>query len=58
MDSSKHLMSDAEYEVWPVVFAICKEHKALFADYEYARLSDIEEHCILCHPVENDSLGG
>lgn len=58
MDRSKHLISDAEYDVWPIVFAICKEHKALFSDYEFARLSDIEGHCILCHPVENDSLGG
>ena len=57
MDSSKHLMSDAEYEGWPVVFSICKKHRALFVDYEYARLSD-SEHCILYHPIENDRLGG
>jgi hypothetical protein len=50
-------MSDAKYEGWPVVFSICKKHKSLFADYEFAHLSDIEQ-CILCHLVENDSLGG
>jgi hypothetical protein len=57
MDSAKYLMSVVEDEVWPVVFVICKEHKALFADYEYASVSDIEGHCTLCHPAENDSLG-
>jgi hypothetical protein len=57
MDSSKNLISDVEYAEWPVVFSICKKHKALFADYKYAQLSD-SEHCILCHPIENDSLGG
>ena len=57
MVNSEHLISDAEYEGWPVVFPICKKHRILFADYEDARLSD-EEHCILCRPVENDSLGG
>lgn len=57
MVNSENLISDAEYEGWPVVFPICKKHRALFVDYEDARLSD-EEHCILCRPVENDSLGG
>jgi hypothetical protein len=50
-------MSETEYEGWPVSFSICKKHKSLFADYDFAHLSDTE-HCILCHPVENDSLGG
>lgn len=58
MDSTKQLMSDAEYEGWPVVFIVCTEHKEFFAGYENARLSGIEENCILCHPVGNDSLGG
>ena len=57
MDNSELLISDAEYERWPVVFFICKEHQSLFTNYEDAHLSD-KEHCILCHPVENDSLGG
>lgn len=57
MDSSSQLMSDAENEGWPVVFSSCKKHKSLFADYEFAHLSD-NEHCILCHLVENDSPGG
>ena len=57
MDNPKYLMSDAECEGWPVVFSICKKHKSLFADDEHAHLSDTE-HCILCNPVENDSLGG
>ena len=57
MEKYEKLISDAEYEGWPVVFSICKEHQSVFEDYEYARLSD-KEHCILCHPVENDSLGG
>jgi len=57
MERSEHLISDAEYEGWPVVFSICKKHLSLFADYEKARLSDNED-CILCHPAENDSLGG
>jgi hypothetical protein len=57
MDNSKDLISNAEYEGWPVVFLICKKHWDLFADYKYAHLSD-SEHCILCHPIENDSLGG
>ncbi len=57
MDNSKDLISNAEYEGWPVVFLICKKHWDLFADYKYAHLSD-SEHCILCHPIENDRLGG
>ena len=57
MDNSEQLIGDAEYEGWPVVFSVCKKHKLLFADYKLAHLSD-DEHCILCHPVENDSLGG
>ena len=57
MDRYKQVISDAEYEGWPVTFFICKKHIALFSDYENAILSD-SEHCILCHPVENDSLGG
>jgi len=57
MNNSKHLISNAEYERWPVVFSICIKHWDLFADYEYAYLSDTE-HCILCHPIDNDSLGG
>lgn len=51
------VISDAEYEGWPVIFSICSRHWPLFEDDEHARLSDVES-CILCHPVENDSLGG
>lgn len=51
-------MSDAEYEGWPVVFFVCKEHKTtFFADYANA-IESAEETCILCDPLENDSLGG
>lgn len=57
MENIEQSVSDAEYEGWPVVFSVCKEHKLLFADDEFAHLSDTE-HCILCHPVDNDSLGG
>ena len=57
MEDSENLISDTEYEQWPVVFSICKKHKELFVDYKDAQLSD-SERCILCHPIENDSLGG
>jgi hypothetical protein len=57
MEKSELLISDAEYKRWPVLFSICKDHQSLFADYEYASLGD-SEYCILCNPVENDSLGG
>lgn len=57
MDSYEQVLSDAEYEGWPVTFYICKKHSVLFEDYENAIISDTE-HCILCHPIENDSLGG
>lgn len=57
MGRSEQKISDAEYEGWPVVFSVCKKHLALFADYENARLTD-NQHCILCHPVDNDSLDG
>ncbi len=57
MESYKQGLSDAEYEGWPVIFFVCKKHSALFKDYKNAVVSDTE-HCILCHPVENDSLGG
>ena len=53
----KQKMSEAEYEGWQVDFTVCKEHKKLFREYAKARVGN-EETCILCHPVENDSLGG
>ena len=57
MNEYEEMISDAEYEGWPVTFNICEIHSALFEYYENAQLSDAD-HCILCHPVENDSLGG
>lgn len=53
----KQKVSEAEYEGWPVNFTVCEEHKKLFKEYAKARVSD-EKLCVLCHPVENDSLGG
>ena len=40
------------------VFPVCAKHKEeLFADYGLAIASD-EKPCVLCHPRDNDSLGG
>ena len=57
MNKFEQLINDPEYEEWPVIFYVCEKHKLLFADYENARVS-LVKRCTICHPVENDSLGG
>jgi hypothetical protein len=57
MDSSKKLIKDVEIDEDALIFSVCKKHKPLYSDYEFAHISD-REHCILCNPVRNDSLGG
>jgi len=43
---------------WPVRFFVCHEHKRkFFSGYDLAIEKDVE-HCVLCHPAVNDSLGG
>jgi hypothetical protein len=43
---------------WPEVFPVCATHKHdFFADYAEAVVRK-KERCELCHPRENDSLGG
>ena len=43
---------------WPVKFYVCKAHKEdCFKDYENAIL-DESRPCEVCHPKDNDSLGG
>lgn len=57
MGYSEAEKSDKEDERQPVRFSVCSRHWPLFADDERALLGD-SDHCILCHPAENDSLGG
>lgn len=43
---------------WPETFKVCESHKTKFYnDYRKAR-TDIEGACVICDPVDNDSLGG
>ncbi len=47
-----------EYINWPQEFYVCKKHKQeCFAEYALAIVQG-EEHCVICHPTESDSLGG
>ena len=47
-----------ERDGWPVIFSVCATHKhELFADYAEAVVRK-NARCELCHPRENDSLGG
>ncbi len=46
------------YLNWPREFYVCKTHKEeLFAEYNLAIVGP-EELCVICNPVDNDSLGG
>ena len=43
---------------WPIEFYVCKQHKEdCFSEYSPAIFSETKT-CELCHPKENDSLGG
>ena len=43
---------------WPAKFFVCEDHKKkYFKDYEQAIVHS-KEFCELCHPKDNDSLGG
>jgi len=47
-----------EYINWPVEFYVCARHKAeFFEDYSKAIVGRTDQ-CVLCHPIETDSLGG
>jgi hypothetical protein len=56
MVNSKHLISDAEDEEWPVVISICNMRRDLFVDHKYAHLSDTESW-ILWHSIKMSVLG-
>ncbi len=52
------LQHNVEGDGWPVIFSVCATHKYdFFADYAEAVVRK-NARCELCHPCENDSLGG
>lgn len=58
MNENEEAQAAAKWQRWPEVFPVCAKHKEeLFADYGLAIASD-EKPCVLCHPRDNDSLGG
>jgi hypothetical protein len=53
----EELLEEMELE-WPIKSYVCKQHKEeCFSEYDFAIFSETKA-CELCHPKENDSLGG
>ncbi|NOH13504.1 MAG: hypothetical protein HND51_17840 [Chloroflexi bacterium] len=58
MFSERDLANEIRERGWPVVFKVCEEHKSeFFDDYKQAEVGN-KDNCIICHPADNDALGG
>ncbi|GEM_PF-3977200 len=52
------LMPDGRPIEWPRKFFVCPEHKQLYFAHDDAAIPSENAICEICHPTENDSLGG